>query len=312
MTSGTVAVGSRGLDAAMPSGPRLDKRRYEWSSSLLLLPAGILIAAVFVYAVGYSFYLGLTNLSLLGPTAQSYSFTGTANISQMIHDHVFLHSLWITFVFVFGSGVVGATVIGLALALLMQKALAGIRILTGAIAMLAFMLPPVTIAVIWYAASVPHGTFATLIGNPNADPLFSAPLVFVSLANTWSLAGLSMLLFGAALRNIPGDVTEAACLEGAGPVRRFFSITLPLLKPTIVTSALLMTLLSLGNFTIVWLMTAGGPGTATTILPVYSYQQGFQFDHLAYGALLGNVMVILTAIFGVGYVRAVKGRGRQK
>jgi multiple sugar transport system permease protein len=71
-----------------------------------------------------------------------------------------------------------------------------------------------------------------------------------------------------------------------------------------------MTLLSLGNFTIVWLMTAGGPGTATTILPVYSYQQGFQFDHLAYGALLGNVMVALSALFGVGYVRAARGRTR--
>ena len=78
--------------------------------------------------------------------------------------------------------------------------------------------------------------------------------------------------------------------------------------PTIVTSALLMTLLSLANFTIVWLMTGGGPGTATSILPVYSYQQGFQFYHLAYGALLGNVMLILTAIFGIGYVKMARGR----
>ncbi|MHB8693757.1 MAG: carbohydrate ABC transporter permease [Solirubrobacteraceae bacterium] len=293
---------------APPSAPRLDKQRYQWGSSLLLLPAGILIAAVFVYGVGYSIYLGLTNLSLLGPTANNPSFTGTANITQLLHDHVFFHSLLITFIFVFGSGVVGATLIGLALAVLMQHAIAAIRMLAGMVAMIAFMLPPVTIAIVWYAASVPGGTFSQLIGNPNADPLFKAPLVFVSLANTWSLAGLSMLLFGAALRNIPADIIEAAKMEGASGARRFFGITLPLLKPTIVTSALLMTLLSLANFTIVWLMTAGGPGTATTILPVYSYQQGFQFDHLAYGALLGNVMVLLTAIFGVGYVKAVKSR----
>lgn len=292
----------------LPSASRLDKRRYQWGSALLVLPAGILIAAVFVYGVGYSIYLGLTNLSLLGPTAVHPSFTGTANITQMLHDNVFFHSLWITFIFVFGSGVVGATVIGLALAVLMQHAIAGIRLFAGAVAMIAFMLPPVTIAIVWYAASVPGGTFSVLIGNPKADPLFTAPLVFVSLANAWSLGGLAMLLFGAALRNIPADIIEAAKMEGAGGVRRFFGITLPLLKPTIVTSALLMTLLSLANFTIVWLMTAGGPGTATTILPVYSYQQGFQFDHLAYGALLGNVMIVLTAIFGFGYVRAVRPR----
>lgn len=296
---------------APPSARRLDKQRYQWGSSLLLLPAGILIAAVFVYGVGYSIYLGLTNLSLLGPTATNPSFTGTANITQLLHDHVFFHSLWITFIFVFGSGVFGATLIGLALAVLMQQAIAAIRMLAGLVAMIAFMLPPVTIAIVWYAASVPGGTFSELIANPNADPLFKAPLVFVSLANTWSLAGLAMLLFGAALRNIPADIIEAAKIEGASGARRFFGITLPLLKPTIVTSGLLMTLLSLANFTIVWLMTAGGPGTATTILPVYSYQQGFQFDHLAYGALLGNVMVLLTAIFGIGYVKAVKPR-RQK
>jgi multiple sugar transport system permease protein len=101
---------------------------------------------------------------------------------------------------------------------------------------------------------------------------------------------------------------EAATLEGAGGVRRFWTITLPMLRQTIVTSALLMTLLSLGNFTIVWLMTQGGPGNATNILPVYSYQQGFVFSNLGYGALIGNVMVILSAIFGVGYVRAERGR----
>jgi len=229
-----------------------------------------------------------------------------------VNDPFFLHSLWITFIFVFGSGVVGATVIGLALAVLMQKALAPIRLITGAVAMIAFMLPPVTIAIVWYAASVPGGTFARIFGNPHSDPLFSAPLFFVSAANTWSLAGLAMLMFVAALRNIPRDITEAATIERAGAVRRFFTITLPLLKPTIVTSALLMTLLSLGNFTIVWLMTGGGPGTATTILPVYSYQQGFQFNHLGYGALLGNVMLIITAIFGVAYVIMARGPRRQK
>jgi multiple sugar transport system permease protein len=296
----------------VPGGRRLDKRRFQLSSLVLALPALVLIGAGFIYGVGYSFYIGLTNLSLLGPTANNFSYTGTANINQMIHDPVFLHSLWITFLFVFGSGVIGATVIGLLLALLMQKALAGLRIIAGAITMLAFMLPPVTIAMIWYAATVPGGTFSAIIGNRSADPLFSAPLLFVSLANTWSLAGLSMLLFGGALRNIPSDVMEAASLEGAGTIRRFRTITLPLLKPTIVTCALLMTLLSLGNFTIVYLMTAGGPGTATTILPIYSYQQGFQFDHLAYGALLGNVMILLAAVVGVGYVRAVRGRSSKK
>jgi multiple sugar transport system permease protein len=316
MTADTASVG---LDREhrdqgdVPVGPRLDKPRFQWSTSALVLPAGVLIAGVFVYGVAYSIYLGFTNLSLLGPTAQQYSWTGLANVRFLLHDQTFYKSLWLSFLFIFGSGVVGATAFGLALAILMRRSLAALRLLAGGSAMIAFMLPPVTIAILWYAASVSGGTFATLSGNAAAEPLFDAPLLFVSLANMWSLTGLSMLLFGAALRNIPADVNEAASLEGAGAVRRFFSITLPLLKPTIITSALLMTLMSLGNFAIVWLMTQGGPQDATMILPAYSYQQGFVFNNLAYGALLGNVMVLLTAIFGYGYVRASQGRsGRRK
>jgi multiple sugar transport system permease protein len=314
MTIGTASVGPSGAIVAQgdaPSGRRLDKVRFQWSTPLLLLPAAILIAGVFLYGVAYSIYLGFTNLSLLGPTAQDYQWTGMANIDRMLHDPVFYKSLWLTALFV-GSGVVGGTFFGLAIAVLMRRTLMGLRFLAGGAAMIAFMLPPVTIAILWYAASVSGGTFAVLTGNSAAQPLFAAPLLFTSIANMWSLTGLTMLLFGAALRNIPADLDEAASLEGAGPARRFFSLTLPLLKPTIVTSALLLTILSLANFAIIWLMTQGGPQDATMILPVYSYQQGFGFNNLAYGALLGNVMILLSALLGFAIVRATVGRTRRK
>jgi multiple sugar transport system permease protein len=87
-------------------------------------------------------------------------------------------------------------------------------------------------------------------------------------------------------------------------------LTLPLLKPTMVTSALLMTLLSFANFTLIYLMTAGGPSNDTNILPVYSYLQGFKFYRLGYAALLGNVMVILSALIGAIFVFAGRSRRR--
>jgi multiple sugar transport system permease protein len=85
-------------------------------------------------------------------------------------------------------------------------------------------------------------------------------------------------------------------------------ITLPLLRPTIVVTVLLITLISLANFGLIYVMTQGGPGNATNILPLYSYQQAFQFNNLAYGALVGNALVLLCAIFGVIYVRASRAR----
>jgi multiple sugar transport system permease protein len=91
-------------------------------------------------------------------------------------------------------------------------------------------------------------------------------------------------------------------------VQRFFRITLPLLRPTLVTTILLMTLLALANFTVVYIMTAGGPGTSTMILPVYSYQQAFQYDNLGYGALIGDAMVILATVLSFVYVRLSRER----
>jgi multiple sugar transport system permease protein len=306
--AGVAAGGQLDLGARVPAGRRLDRKRLDWRSGPLLLPAVALLVVLFLGPVAYSFYLGLTNLDLIGPTAQHYQFTGTANISQLLHDTVFHQSLYLTAFFVIGSGVVGATGVGLALAVAMQKALGFARILVGAIVILCFMLPPITVAMVWYAASTANGTLTTLFGTPHSDFLHSFPLVLVGAANAWSLAGLAMLLFAAALRNIPGEIMESAELENANALQRFGRITLPLLRPTIVTTVLLMTLLSLANFTVVYVMTGGGPGTSTMILPVYSYQQAFQFNHLAYGALVGDVMVIIATIFSALYVRFSRAR----
>jgi multiple sugar transport system permease protein len=296
------------LGARMPSGRRLDRKRLDWRSGPLLLPAVALLVVLFLGPVAYSFYLGLTNLELIGPTALHYQFTGTANITQLIHDVVFHQSLYLTAFFVIGSGVIGATGVGLALAVAMQKALGFTRALVGAIVIVCFMLPPITVAMVWYAASTANGTLTTLFGSPSSDFLHSFPLVLVGAANAWSLAGLAMLLFAAALRNIPGEIIESAALENASAVQQFTRITLPLLRSTIVTTVLLMTLLSLANFTVVYVMTGGGPGNSTMILPVYSYQQAFLFNHLAYGALVGDVMVIIATIFSALYVWVSRAR----
>jgi multiple sugar transport system permease protein len=109
-------------------------------------------------------------------------------------------------------------------------------------------------------------------------------------------------MFAAALKNISRDMYEAAILENASAIQRFLRITLPMLGPTIMTSVLMMTLLSLGNFTLVFLMTGGGPDNATNILPIYAYVQGFRFNHLGYSAMLGNVMVVLSAGLGIVFV----------
>jgi multiple sugar transport system permease protein len=294
--------------SAAPEARRLDQRRFDGRSLFLLAPAIILLLAMFVGPVLYAFYIGFTNLQLIGPHALSYSFTGLANVRTLLSDAVFRSSLWTTLIFVVGSGVVGATTAGMVLAILMLRSKAIVRVPVGLIVFVAFILPPIDIAIIWIAMTTSGGTIAALIHDRTADLLQSTAMLDVSLANAWSLAGFSMIVFMAAMRHVSSEVIEAAAMDGAGAVRRYFSIILPLLWPTVMVMVLFNTLLSLGNFSIVYIMTAGGPNNATNILPVYSYLQGFNFQNLSYGALIGDAMVIIAGTLAAIYVKVSRVR----
>ncbi|MGO9955768.1 MAG: carbohydrate ABC transporter permease [Solirubrobacteraceae bacterium] len=291
----------------LPAGRREDRERFQWGSLTLLLPALVLLVILFLIPVGYAFFLGFTNLRLVGPTSLNYQFTGLTNLHRLGSDSVFPYSAELTAIFVAGS-VFGTVVVGLALALLMRAANGVLRLVVGGVVIVAWMLPAVTAGMTWYASTTAGGTFGTLVGHSQSDFLHSQPLLIVTLANTWSQCGFAMLVFSAALRNIPGEIIEAATLENTSPLQRFRMIMLPLLRPTIVTLVLLVTLLTLANFALIYIMTQGGPGNATDILPVYSYQQAFSFNNLAYGALIGDVMVVIATILGFAYVRASRIR----
>ena len=224
---------------------------------LLLAPSALLLLVLFLLPVAYSFYLGLTNLQLIGPHSIHYFFTGYWNVHLLLNDQLFWRSVLLTFVFVVGSGAIGSSLIGLALALCMRRANAMLRAVVGAIVVLGTVLPPATVAVVWSAITSSGGILSLLLGMGKSDLIYTMPMLVVSMANGWSLCGLSMLMFGAALRNVPKDMIEAAMLENAGVVRRFTRIVFPVIRPTVITSCLLMTLLSFGNFTVVFLDDGG-------------------------------------------------------
>lgn len=287
---------------------KMDKPRFSLIALPLLIPAIALLLVFFVYPVAYSIYLGFTNLQLIGPHSVHYRFTGMKNVYFMLSDGEFWHSTWLTMAFVVGSGAIGTTLLGLVISLALQQANNGLRLFISGVVIVAWTLPPASIAIIWYAASTAGGIFAEVFFAPKANLLYSHAIWVVSFANSWSLAGLAVIIFSAALKNVPEEMLEAATLEDASARQKLIHITLPILEPTIVTCALLMTLLSFGNFTLIYLMTQGGPNGDSNILPVYSYLQGFQFQHLGYAALLGNVIVLMSGVLGVAYVWVAKSR----
>ena len=288
---------------------RKDKERFQWSSLALLAPAFALLIILFIIPVGYAVYLGFTNLTLVGPTAVKWGFTGMENLHRLNSDTQFRSSLGLTAFFVVGS-IVGVLVVGYGLASLLMRATQWVRVFVGGIVVIAWMMPAITAGMTWYASTTAGGTFATLTGLSNSDFLGNYPLLVVTIANVWSQTGFAMLVIGAALRNIPSEILEAADVENASKFQRFRLVVFPMLRPTMIAIVLLVALLSLANFSLIYVMTQGGPGNATNILPLYSYQQAFQFNNLAYGALIGNVMVVIAAIFGVLYVRVASRRSK--
>jgi multiple sugar transport system permease protein len=285
---------------------RNDRERVRPSTFLWLSPATALLVGLFLIPTGYAIYLGFTNMELLGPYAQHFNFTGMANFNRMVHDPVFWTSVKLTLIFVIGSGIIAQTVLGLALALLGQRVHVTVRASVGAIVILAWVLPEIAVAFIWYAFSQAGGTLSDLVGKSGTDLLSTVPLLIVCVANTWRGTAFSMLILSAGLRSVPEEVDEAAQLEGASYWRRLFRVTLPIMRPTIMVNMLLITIGTISDFTLIYAMTQGGPGTETAILPVYMYIQAFTFNALGYGSAIALALVLIGALLSIVYIRQLR------
>src|SRR5436305_11937336 len=112
-------------------GPRLDRERFQWSSLLMLAPGLALLGGLFLGPVLYAFYIGFTNLALVGSRSRDYSFTGLENVTRMLGDYVFTNSAWLTIVFVVGSAIIGQSVLGMVLAILLRNAHFSLRAVIG-------------------------------------------------------------------------------------------------------------------------------------------------------------------------------------
>ena len=279
------------------------RERFRWTSAVLLAPGTALLLLLFIGPLVFALYLGFTNMELVGPRSQTYSFTGAANILRMTHDAVLHRSIVLTVAFLFGSAILGQSILGMILALLMRPALRFIQLSVGAVIVLAWVVPEVTAALLWYAYAQMGGTLGLLLERPSTDFLVAQPMVIVSAANTWRHVAFSMLMFSAALRNIPGEVLEAADVEGASGWQRLTRVILPLMRSTIVTNLLLVTIANLSTFTLIYVMTQGGPGTDTTTLSIYVYLQAFTYDQLGYGTAVALLLVALGAAFSALFVR---------
>lgn len=274
-----------------------------------LLPAAILLAVFLIVPILWAFVGSFTNATLTGVTATSPEWVGSENYERLFADPDFSLSLWLTVIFTVLSAVIGQNVLGFAIAFAMTRAHRRMAAIGGGVIVLAWVLPEIVAAFVAYAFFSRDGTLNQLlgiVGLTGDNWLFIAPMATIILANVWRGTAFSMLIYRAALAEVPPELIEAAEIDGANAWQRLVRVTLPVLRGTIATTLMLITLQTLSVFTLIYVMTAGGPGNASSTLPVFAYQEAFRFGSIAYGTAIATVMLVIGAVFSLGYIAVLR------
>ncbi|MFJ8492016.1 carbohydrate ABC transporter permease [Streptomyces sp. NPDC094038] len=275
--------------------------------TLPLTPALILLLLFLGGPIVYCAWIAFTDLQLTGQAHSS--FVGFANFRRAFRDEAFLNAVWLTLVFTVLSSLVGQNTLGLALAALMRRASKPVRTVTGGIVVTAWVLPEVVAGFLLYAFFRKEGTLNAildLLHLPSQNWLFTLPILAVSFANVWRGTAFSMLVYSAALDEIPDEIEESAEVDGAGGWRRMWHITLPMIRRSIGTNLMLNTLQTLSVFGLIWVMTRGGPGDKSQTLPLFMYEQAFQNSMIGYGTAVALLLLLVGSLFSVVYMRLLR------
>jgi len=303
----TVATQSPRTARIPTKGARRPRRTRRLFGRLLPLgPALALLALFFAGPLLWSVYAAFTNMALSG--SSSTQFTGLANFRRMFSDPAFVNSLELTVIFVLGSAVIGQNLLGMLLALIMRGRNGAVRTIVNSVVIGAWVVPEVVAGFAWYAFLYKTGTLNSILGHFGLSQnwLYTTPMLAIILANTWRGTAFSMLVYSAALSDVPPELLEAAAVDGASPWKRLRYVTLPLIRRAIVSNLMLITLQTLADFTLIYVMTGGGPGTKSSTTPLYMYQEAFQFYQLGYGTAMALVLLALGGLFSLIYLRLIK------
>jgi raffinose/stachyose/melibiose transport system permease protein len=266
------------------------------------LPAMLLFAFVVLVPSARGVYYAFTDWDGLDP---EFAFVGMGNFVEMFGDPVAARVIWHTLLIA-----VAVTVIqngfGLLLALGVNTIIKSRNVLRVLLFAPAVITPIVT-AYLWRNLLGPDGAVNSLLaavgleswrqdwlGDPDLA-LWSVVAVVV-----WQFGGYSMVIFLAGLQSVPKEIYEAAAMDGCGPVRRFFSITRPLLAPAFTINLMLSIIGGIKLFDQVYALTGGGPGHATDTISTLIYKEGFTLGEFGYSIALAVVLTIIVALFSSG------------
>ncbi len=298
------ATGTPGTTTAKPKRNLGDLK----IALVFILPALIGFGVFFVWPTIRGIYLSFTNYD---GSNRPGKWVGLANYQQMLHDPVLAKSLLVTLEYVL-INIVVQTILALAIALLMQKI--ATSTLSRGILLLPYFIANVIVALVWFWMLDPNlgivNVFLEKIGIGSISFFGSSTWVIptIALVNVWRYMGYTALLIFAGLQTIPGSVYEAASLDGAGEIKQFFAITLPLLRPVLVLVLITSVTGSFQVFDTVAVTSKGGPANASNVIQYYIVDQAFNRSHFGYGAAISVLLFVILIVVALVQFRVLRGR----
>lgn len=275
--------------------------RRDTLAGYLFIAPQLIGSVLFVFVpLGLVFWYSLHEWNVL---ADTFTFVGGENYQALADDPKLADALVAT-----GFFSAGLVVLNLSLALLLAVLLN--QRLRGTVFFRTVFFSPVVVSlvawtIVWSFLLQDNGGINGLlelvgVDGPNWLRGEGTAMIAVIVVQVVKNVGLNMVLFLAALQGVPANLYEAATVDGASRRRQFLSITVPMISPTILLTSIITVVGSLQVFAQIAVLTQGGPGTSTTVLVYYLYQQAFQFHHFGYGAtlsvLLFAIVLLLTLV----------------
>jgi multiple sugar transport system permease protein len=275
---------------------------YAFLSPTIILLLVLMIVPI-IMVIGYSFQ---DNVIL----NKSPEFVGIANFVEILGDPGFWKATGNTLVFTIGS-VVAHLILGLGFAMMLNSTLLhrAARAIFRALYILPWLFTVAVIAVLWRMLLAPNGVINFLL-NTDIEWLASPQLALgtITFINIWAGYPFFMVSLLAGLQGIPNELNEAATVDGASAVQRFWNVTIPQLRPIIVSLVLLDLIWTSQQFALIWMTTGGGPIDVTEVLSTFTYKLAFAKYDFSLAATSAVLVLLMSMILAVFYVRHQKAR----
>jgi ABC-type sugar transport system permease subunit len=278
-------------------------KREVLGSYLFLVPAAVIYVSVVVFPVFYSFFISMFKWNGIA----RMTFLGLDNFLNLFKDPIFKRAISNNLIWIVLS-LFATMTISLGFAVILNKQFRG-RIFFRGYFYFPAVIAPIAVAIIWRWIYNPSFGFINQIlkylsidfqQSWISNPRTSIYAIFG--ASVWQGMGQPMLFFLAGLQTVPEEVLEAATIDGASNFKRFFLITIPMMKETFVIVIANLVVGSMKVFDVVMGLTAGGPNNATQMMSTYMYSQTFRYNNVGYGTAIAVLMVVFMMIVIIPYV----------